>query len=222
MGLDAVELLCAVEDEFGIVIADDVASSITTPRQLADAVAAQLTTANTQPPACINQAQFYRLRSWLQAEYGIARRSITPDTAIRSVLPPSLRQHWRQLKTAIGRHDMPNLRCTNLVRLLLVAGWLGGIALLSWFGLSPGISILIALVPGGWCIAWLSTKLASALPNGITKLRDLLPHLAHAQPWQRSDDEILQRVIQLTSVQLGIPLANIHPDSHFVKDLGLS
>ncbi len=38
-------------------------------------------------------------------------------------------------------------------------------------------------------------------------------------PWSR--DYLLRRIITLTSRQLGIPIAKIHPDSRFVQDLGM-
>ena len=42
---------------------------------------------------------------------------------------------------------------------------------------------------------------------------------ADAKGW--TQDYVLQKVIQLTAVQLGIPIEKIHPDDHFVKDLDM-
>ena len=46
-----------------------------------------------------------------------------------------------------------------------------------------------------------------------------LGNVADAKGW--TQDYVLQRVIQLTAVQLGIPIEKIHPDDHFVKDLDM-
>lgn len=109
MGLDAVELLLAVEAEFGVSIADGDAADLRTPRQLADHVAELLGGAPGTAAPCLSQAAFYRLRSVLVDEFGARRRELHPDTALLDCLGPDLRRQWPRLRQVLKAPYLPRL-----------------------------------------------------------------------------------------------------------------
>jgi len=59
------------------------------------------------------------------------------------------------------------------------------------------------------------------LPSNVQTIGDLVPYVRPPKREDWTPDYVLQRVIQITAAQLEIPLEKIHPDHHFVKDLGL-
>jgi len=46
--------------------------------------------------------------------------------------------------------------------------------------------------------------------------------MAPGEKTEWTSDPILQRIIQITSEQLGVPIEKVLPDSHFVEDLGMN
>jgi hypothetical protein len=73
MGLDTVELVLAIEDEFGIRISDRIAQTLRTPGDVADYVMTRVRTeANS---LCLAQAGFYRVRAALHSSPAPAPRS---------------------------------------------------------------------------------------------------------------------------------------------------
>lgn len=221
MGLDGVELIMATEDEFGIAIPDDDAWKLATPRLLADYVAQRLAAEGRVPDSrCISQVRFYRIRRYLIEHANAERKAIAPGSLLEAILNPELRKHWRQIKTSIGMNRMPNLRPAPPLRWLLNA--LPVFAAVFVFVLSDsilaalGTLILVAMLAVD---AW--RRLANQLPASMTTVADLLPYIRTEELRNLLPDEILLRVLKITSEQLGIPLQKIQPDHSFVKDLGL-
>jgi len=70
MGLDAVELVLSVEEEFGINIDDADSENLITPRILSDYVIARLGSVGGTKGRCLSQAAFYRIRSVLVRQHG--------------------------------------------------------------------------------------------------------------------------------------------------------
>ena len=74
MGLDSVELVMAIEEEFGIDIPDRDAEKMTTVGEVYEWLKTRIAT--TDPIACLTQRVFYQLRRALIANYGLERRLI--------------------------------------------------------------------------------------------------------------------------------------------------
>lgn len=221
MGLDAVELLLAVEAEFGVSIADGDAADLRTPRQLADHVAELLGGAPGTAAPCLSQAAFYRLRSVLVDEFGARRRDLHPDTALLDCLGPDLRRQWPRLRQVLKAPYLPRLCCSKQRTAL----WSLGLPL------AGGTVLVFQQVAAGWLLAglfglwlgglYLADWQADRLPPQLTRVRDLLPYvpLPEHRPWTR--EHILERVLQISSWELGIPVEQIHPDHDYVRDLGV-
>ena len=76
MGLDGVELLLAVEEEFGVAIADADAIGLTTPALLAEYVSARLGDRARNAAVCTSSRAFYLLRQALMETGAISRRQL--------------------------------------------------------------------------------------------------------------------------------------------------
>ena len=107
MGLDAVELLLAIEEEFGVEIPDHDAERITTVGEAYDWLRATL---HSTPPAnCITQKMFYRVRRALIENYGLSKQSITLDAKIKDLVPAhELKEAWPYLDL-FAELDFPKL-----------------------------------------------------------------------------------------------------------------
>lgn len=84
MGLDGIELVLAIEDEFRITITDDEAVDCTTPAKLTDLVYAKL--GNAESEICPSQHGFYKVRKLLMDQTSIPSSRIKPDTPLDELI----------------------------------------------------------------------------------------------------------------------------------------
>lgn len=221
MGLESVELVMRMEDEFSINIPDHDAALLTTPHLLADYIGQRLgEQARRDEPHCRAQAHFYWLRANLVEQLGLARRAIRPDTALNELLAGDLRGHWQTLRRSAVFRSLPALRAPAyapyLVLLAPLAAGAAGYALKG----SGERTAIVALC--AWVLAErLKRHLASRLPDSLKTVSDLLPHIGFPQRGEPTPDDILQRVIAISADQFGIPVEKIQPDHRFVEDLGV-
>ncbi|HEX8987039.1 MAG TPA: hypothetical protein VF816_03695 [Rhodocyclaceae bacterium] len=221
MGLDSVELVLAVEEEFGIGIPDEDAANLTTPRILADYVVSRLGNLGSNDSRCLSQASFYRLRSVLVNQFLASRNDVRPSSRIDAFLTANVRRQWSDLMTAIEASHAPSLRCRPTIYYPLTLGIpIASVALLLFEAFPPWVPLTSGLVL--WLLTnMVASQVADVLPLGMVTVGDLVPYVRapYREAW--SPSYVLQRVIQITAVQLGIPIEKIEPDHHFVKDLGL-
>lgn len=218
MGLDTVELVMAFEDEFGIRISNEDAGKITTPGEVADYVMTLVRTKADE--ACPSQKGFYRIRSALVTSFGIPRRDIDPNSLLHEIVKGDIKQQWSKLQNALGAESFPQLRRTrmffNLVVIglpaIIVAPMLKTGAPVSWVVLAYALLSLSAHL--------LTARMGTIIPAKCQTVSALIPYVGCASSLLWTRKAVLARVIQLTSVQLGIPVDKIRPDSHFVHDLG--
>lgn len=99
MGLDIVELVMTIEEEFGIDIPDAECENIATIEQMVDAVYKRVQTKPNKK--CLSQVVFYRLRRALE-DFGNDKQHITPNTKMSELLSETnLKNDWMLLKTEI-------------------------------------------------------------------------------------------------------------------------
>ncbi len=221
MGLDGVELILATEEEFGIEIADSDAANLLTPHQLAAHVSHLLGRVEMKSSRCLSRAAFYRIRRTLCAEFSATRDAIHLATPLAPYLASTPRQRWRQLIQAIDARQLPRLVCPGwLTRSLGISLPLIALALAVMLALPPwGLLLMPALT---WLLSMLLLdRLAWLLPAQLQTISDLVPYVRIAEPTDWNADYVLQRVMQLTAIQLGLKIGQLHPDSRFVEDLGL-
>ena len=104
MGLDGVELLMAVEEEFQIAISDSEASECTTVGKLVELVHSRLRHTTKDP--CPSQHSFYLARQKLITLLHIPRSVIKPDTKLEEIVPKKNRKKlWKELIHALSSGD---------------------------------------------------------------------------------------------------------------------
>ncbi|HZX31307.1 MAG TPA: hypothetical protein VFF03_08160 [Rhodocyclaceae bacterium] len=221
MGLDGVELLLAVEEEFDIAIDDADAAALLTPRMLADYVVACLGNGDQKKSRCLTQAGFYRIRSVLVRQFGASRNAVRPDSPIEVFLDGSPRTQWRKLQKAIDATQLPGLECRKWVAYPMQIGLpTAGLIVLYAAG-APGWTLVAGAFVLWFAAAIATDRLGDIVPENLRTVGALAPYVRVGDRQEWSRDYVLQRVMQITAQQLGIPLEKILPDHHFVRDLGL-
>jgi acyl carrier protein len=218
MGLDTVELVMAIEDEFGIHIDNTEATECTTPNIVADYVLSRVRTSSSDP--CLSQKGFYKIRKAIANTFGIAKRDISPNTNLSVVLDSQVKRNWELLRVVIGTDDFPKLKRSRNFCIFIV------------FGIPLILTLLF--VSSGWSIPMLclmffvlvvlleisTNGMGREIPTKFSTVGSLIPFVECSSNKVWSRDEILSRVVELTSEQLGIPISEITPGSQFVHDLG--
>jgi hypothetical protein len=101
VGLDTVEIVMRIEEEFSINLPDADLSSVVTVGDLYGIVLNKLET--TPRSSCLSSKAFYRTRRALVDSLGMARRSIRPATPLEPLLPTESRRHqWAEIAKTIG------------------------------------------------------------------------------------------------------------------------
>ncbi len=110
-GLDSVELVMAIEEEYGIEIPDKDAERMTTVGEMYEFLKTWLS--STPAVDCLTQKIFYKLRRALMENYQVSRRSITPDTKLSEIISPQdLEDGWPFLQMFIDLKT-PNFKASN-------------------------------------------------------------------------------------------------------------
>jgi acyl carrier protein len=113
MGLDAVELIMRVEEEFGIEITDGEAGQAATVGELHKLVVSKIEPQSLK--VCLTSAAFFRTRRAFMDALSIPKDRIRPSTAIEFVLPERDRaQLWASIRKA-SPLAMPDLKTAWLL-----------------------------------------------------------------------------------------------------------
>jgi acyl carrier protein len=116
MGLDAVELILAVEDAFCIAIPDAVIAEMITPAALISFVQSAVKS-RPDRSTCISMRAFHRVRACLMKSTGVGRSEVTLSTPIRRLFSGSNRvDQWKEFKTDASLVSLPDFG--------LGSGWL--------------------------------------------------------------------------------------------------
>jgi len=110
MGLDAVELVIAVEETFDISISDAEAAEMVTPALLIAHVQSAVALSSDERP-CISQRAFHLIRSELIEILKVDRASITLETSIFTLFPRNRRKEdWNLFRERSSFSSLPDLR----------------------------------------------------------------------------------------------------------------
>ncbi|MBS2008934.1 MAG: hypothetical protein JST01_17925 [Cyanobacteria bacterium SZAS TMP-1] len=107
MGMDSIELVLEIEQEFGIEIPDNIAEQITTVGEMYEFLKERL---HSTPPAhCMTQRMFYKVRKAITDNYAVPKQSITLDTKLKDLAPAQeLKDAWPFLDL-FAELDFPKL-----------------------------------------------------------------------------------------------------------------
>jgi len=231
MGLDALELVMAVEEKFGISIENEEAAKALTVGDLKRLVRAKLDVSDTT--GCLTQRAFHLIRTNAIAEFGAVRRGLRPDTSLEIVVPQSTRREsWQHFQTVLGVAELPELVRPHSVNLTMTVLVLSTLVLPIWYGaLHPehfGLWMLLGAIVAstlGWGLSRLTRPMKTKFKVGYDRVRDLARFLVAKHPqllgkprtakW--SEEEISCLLRELIIKQLGV--TDFDDNSRFVDDL---
>jgi acyl carrier protein len=106
VGLDSVELILAIEEEFGVAIPDGDAEKMMT---VGDVFAwLKSCIGSVAPGTCLTQSVFYKLRRALVENYRLERNAITPETKLTDFLSVrEIEEGWPFLQMFIEVNPPP-------------------------------------------------------------------------------------------------------------------
>lgn len=220
MGLDGVELLMRVEEEFGIGIEDEEAEHVVTPGKLCALIERKLGFAAAEKRSgCPTSRAFYRVRREL-VSLGIERAQIRPSTKFDS-LGPRFERHaeWNTLGERLNL-KMPSLeRSPEWVFIGLLP--LGVIPVL--LAIEPTQGVLFAF---GWAFSWWigfhATKpLAVHAPQELRTVGELARRVAWASQIPTQERDVWPQLQLIIADELSVPIEHVTRDADFFRDLGM-
>lgn len=230
MGLDSVELMLEVEDEFKIRLSDPECEGV---RTVADLVALVMAHLPRSGLACPTARHFRLLRARAEDWAGVSKREFRPRASLEAVFPRSgRRRRW----AALGKGGLwvPRLVAPRAVHRGFVFAILGvmsvwvvvGAVLLVGQGGAGSMGLLaLALVLVGGCLVFAYERCRVCFPAGCETVGDLvrrsMPPVVPSAAGERmvAERAVLERVRWLTARQLGIPIERVQAESRFVEDL---
>lgn len=231
MGLDAVELVMAVEEKFDINITDEEASNTLTVGDLKRLVLSKVALANNT--GCLTQRAFNLIRKTAMAQFGVRRLGVRPDTPLDAFVPQATRREsWGHFQSALGIANLPQLVRPMSVSVPMTVLILATIVVPVWYGALHsayfGRALLFATIVGsavGWVSVRLTEPLKTKFDEGYEKVGDLARYLVARYPqvlgkprtakWTEEEVSCLLREVIME--QLGV--RNFDDNSRFVQDL---
>lgn len=226
MGLDTVELVMAFEEKFGIDIPNEDAEKIVTVRDVIDYVFARVAHDPTGRSTCLSQRAFYRLRRAAQAEFGVSRNAVRPQTPLETIVPrENRRMAWLRLKDAAGVTEWPELnRSQNTVLLIAAASVTIAVAAAM---VAPSYKVLIAVSAAAFTAMLLTrttrhARIHFARLDTVGQLADYM--VARSTSVLKGNEGWTREQVRATVRAIVTEYLNVEPgfsdDASFVDDLG--
>jgi acyl carrier protein len=233
MGMDSVEIILRIEEDFAISISDEEAATVVTAGDLHNLILRKLETAPSFRPA----RAFFRLRAAIVHVLDRPRRTIGVHTKLAHLLPrPTRIAAWASMEEVSGLL-FPELRHPRWLRdTIRIAAGSAGLAVLvglaSWshpvglFWLPlvassafAGFVAMVGLYRLTSFLAWdLPMRTVGELAQQLTGLN---PDAFAMDGELLSPADVWQRLAAILVDQLGLNWEQIHPNSRFVEDLGV-
>jgi len=231
MGLEAVEIVIAVEEEFDIAIEDDEASAVRTPNDLFDLIATKVKSSHRS--GCRSQKAFGIVRRRITEMTGVARSSVRPDCELEPLLAGGdIQAFWTSLNINLGDRALPRLDLPPFLDVLLFSAVIAsGSSASIAMGIATSNAFLLfcAFFLAGGLVGWLFDRATSNLrripPRGTKTVGELCSQLVARTPrlflneagW--GDREIRETTRAIIGTVLGI--SDFPDDADFVQDLGV-
>jgi hypothetical protein len=218
MGLEGIELMMALEEGFGVTIADEEAGMCVSPAEVIELIFGKLRASDER--TCVSQRAFYLLRRGLTRTLGVSRRKVVLTADIRSFTADrSEREIWHDLKTSVQARSWPSLaRPLWLVAslwLLSITTFCALISLVHW-ALAAAWTGLIAFFA-----AQITRPLRSRIPARYSQLRKLVAFAVTSEEIAWTRDQVASLVKKLVIEKLGLREEQYREDADFVKDFGM-
>jgi len=227
MGLDFVEVVMAVEEEFGIEIPDEHVGDFHTPGHMYVYLAQRLSASRAAADVCPNQYVFHRVRRMLTGMLPIRRANVRLDTNLEALFPLADREDaWWRFAQGLPWIDTD----LGFPRAYLPTVWLAlygsGIAASAIAFGAAGASFAATF---GALFALLLTMIASkcpgprrVFPHGARTVRDLVAHgvamnfvRGELVGQQATDDRLWKRLSRTIAAQAGVEREQVRPGSRW-------
>jgi acyl carrier protein len=234
VGLDTVELIMAIEEEFDIEIPDEDAEKLDTVGSIHAYVCAKLEERGPNPDAtarpCTTAHVFYRVRAAL-SEMQHTRSELTLGTPLGSVFPDAdPRGKWKSFEERLSL-KLPELERPNwLVVAIVGAAAAAGLAVTFYADLKNyrwlwGVLTAFCLLSS---MLYLTRPLKRQLPGAKSTLRDLVygirernrDKLRPARYYGGETRMVWDTIKAIVVVQLGVNEERVVPSANIVTDLG--
>ena len=222
MGLDGIELLLAIEEEFQIVITDEEATNSETPDKLTEVVYSKLRRSNQD--VCPSQHGFHKVRKTLIEQFNIPRKAIKLDTPLNDFFGKEHRKkYWVNLLSLLSDGQTvyaPLERPKWLKRTINLTIPLISFPIFLYFTHFTVVLSFLAACTLIFVLRTLTIPMKLEFPANFEKVKDLVPIIRSLETkvWDRED--VYEKVKEIIVQQLGVKESEVLPDSHFVNDLG--
>lgn len=225
MGLDGVQLVMEIEEEFGITIPDSVYSELRTVGDLVDFCFERIHASKTV--SCPSLTSFLSLRRLVRDVSKDPELRIRPRDNIEDCLPESDRkQFWLRLPELL-KTTPPALRRPPWLRKILVFIVLGFGAFLMSFPLwhiEILILILCTTMALGIILHWSTLGFRKRTPDGYETFGEITKRMvgltiATNPPTDQEYDSIFAIVKRIIIDVLGVDDAEVIPTARFIEDL---
>ena len=233
MGLDAVEILMDIEEEFGITIGDEEIPHFQTMGSLHDYLLEKCGVLKRSD--CPTRSAFYRLRRAVADVCDIEPRTLRPDTAVLPLIERWQRTRtWRRIEMELGL-SLPELVNRTGAGAFWGAAVASGIGFVIATALSRDLCVgiafaLVALIPGiligfavGLCwipTVWPPCRTLGGIARSVVAINYCEFHPAVEPKVDSEGDPIWERLCKVIVEQLGVPRDSLRRETDFVKDLG--
>lgn len=230
MGLDFVELVMELEEQFQLRIPDGDVESMRTVGDVIDYVWSRLSTVSGEP--CPTRNTFVAFQRTLADVAGLQARDIRPSSSLDKLLgQPKLKRRWRSLTRDFPQ--LPDLEPPAWMLRLYMRAVAGGVlcgaaggVLVCWGSgvLVAGMALWIGGAAGGmvthaFVSPWLEDR-RREVPSGCRSVRDAVM-MVHAGMDGTTTRAVVELRVRLIVADLfGAKLDDVHPESRFVEDLG--
>lgn len=245
MGLDFVEIVMRIEEEFSIDLPDAELGSVLTVGDLYELVLSKVKSCTAAE--CVSSKAFYRTRRALVDSIGVPRRSIRPSTPLESLLPLESRvSHWRDITRRIGL-EFPKLHLPSFWWKVFTS--LGGVAalivvVLAWVaarrvGWPPGdglsfwapalcawiVTFIIILGALTRWTSFLATEIPCQTAGELARVvlhknfSVFAPASGVSQPLSR--EVVWERIVFIFCDHMQIGAEEVVPEARIVQDLGI-
>ena len=220
MGLDLVELVLEVEDEFDIYLPDKDVECLATPNDLATYIFDKYQKKDDNK--CGSQVAFYKLRKLFIDNFGNKREELVPSADLETLLGDNIRSKWKRLNSILDNRLMGTLVLNKKENLLLFYFGIGVFILYYYLSRDLLDSIWLSLLTYLFFLFSSNIFFGKEIPKRYTKFSALIKYMEDntIQSMYNSKEKVLKRVIEISSIQLDIPIDKIKPDSKYVEDLG--
>lgn len=227
MGLDGVELLMAVEDEFGITISDSDAAEMRTVGDMVALCLDRIHLAKTM--RCPSLSCFLSLRRIVREIRDEPDLKIRPCDEVEACLRRSDRRRlWRRLPELLKTSPRPLRRPSWFRKLLVLIVLVCPMILMMVLPWSAEILMLIGFATFAFGVAlnWLTTGFRTRVPQGYDTFGDITKrmvglNIATKPPSETDYESVFSMVKRMVVEQLGVDDEEVVPAARFVEDLGL-